>query len=96
MVQECTHLASLGDVTPGGDGCEECSAAGGRWVHLRMCMSCGHIGCCDDSPGRHATGHFVSTGHPVVQSYEPGEDWWWCFADELGFTVSDAPNYAHA
>ena len=66
-------------------GCEECLASGGRWVHLRMCQSCGHIGCCDNSPGRHATGHHAETGHPIIRSAEPGEDWSWCYVDELMF-----------
>ena len=68
-------------------GCEECLASGDRWVHLRMCQTCGHIGCCDSSPNRHATAHFQSTGHPVVRSAEPGEDWSWCYADELMFRL---------
>ncbi|MFJ7241296.1 UBP-type zinc finger domain-containing protein [Streptomyces olivaceus] len=65
---------------PSGTGCAECDAAGGWWFHLRRCASCGHVGCCDSSPGQHATEHFRSTGHPVVQSYEPGEDWYWDYA----------------
>lgn len=78
----CEHLTEAGDPearTP--EGCEECLAAGGRWVHLRRCLSCGHVGCCDSSPGKHATAHFQATGHPVVRSYEPGETWRWCYAD---------------
>ncbi|AOW85542.1 MULTISPECIES: UBP-type zinc finger domain-containing protein [Streptomyces] len=65
---------------PSGTGCAECDAAGGWWFHLRRCAGCGHVGCCDSSPGQHATEHFRSTGHPVVQSYEPGEDWYWDYA----------------
>ncbi|MFE3544202.1 UBP-type zinc finger domain-containing protein [Nocardia sp. NPDC059177] len=64
---------------PSGPGCAECSAAGGWWVHLRRCAKCGHVGCCDSSPSRHASKHFASTGHPFIQSYEPGEDWFWNF-----------------
>ncbi|MEU1280890.1 UBP-type zinc finger domain-containing protein [Streptomyces sp. NPDC005805] len=64
-------------VPPSGAGCVDCDAAGGWWVHLRRCARCGHIGCCDDSPGRHATAHARSSGHPVVRSYEPGESWFW-------------------
>lgn len=64
-------------VAPSGPGCAECSAAGGWWVHLRRCTACGHVGCCDTSPSQHATTHFRATGHPVIQSYEPGEDWCW-------------------
>jgi hypothetical protein len=63
-------------------GCEECLELGRRWVHLRKCLSCGHVGCCDSSPGRHATGHFARIGHPVVRSFEPGEEWRWCYVDQ--------------
>lgn len=65
------------------EGCEECLALGTRWVHLRMCQSCGHIGCCDNSPEKHATGHFEQTGHPIIRSVEPGEGWSWCYEDEV-------------
>jgi uncharacterized UBP type Zn finger protein len=84
-VSTCTHLdqVEVVELPPEVAGCEECLASGDRWVHLRMCQSCGHIGCCDSSPNRHATAHFRSTGHPVVRSAEPGEDWSWCYADEL-------------
>jgi uncharacterized UBP type Zn finger protein len=95
MAAPCEHLASAADVQPRTDGCEECLAMGSRWVHLRMCMSCGHVGCCDQSPNRHATAHFQASTHPLVQSFEPGEDWWWCYADEVGFFVDGAPSYAH-
>ena len=64
-------------------GCEECLKTGGRWVHLRLCLSCGHVGCCDSSPNRHATKHFHDTSHPLVQSFQPGEDWIWCYVDEV-------------
>jgi Zn-finger in ubiquitin-hydrolases and other protein len=64
-------------VPPSGIGCAECDAAGGWWVHLRRCAACGHIGCCDDSLARHATKHWRETGHPVIRSFEPGEDWFW-------------------
>lgn len=81
----CSHLASAPPAaTPGTpEGCEECLALGERWVHLRLCLACGHVGCCDSSPRRHASAHFAATGHPVVRSYEPGESWRWCFVDEL-------------
>lgn len=64
-------------------GCEECLAAGGRWVHLRHCLHCGHIGCCDSSPGRHASKHFQASHHAVVRSFEPGERWAWCYVDQV-------------
>jgi uncharacterized UBP type Zn finger protein len=69
-------------------GCEDCLASGGRWLHLRMCMSCGKIGCCDDSPNRHARRHAGESAHPIVRSAEPGEDWSWCFVDEVAFVVA--------
>lgn len=72
-------------VTPSGTGCVECEAAGGWWVHLRRCAQCGHIGCCDTSPNQHATAHFRATGHPMMQSFEPGEDWFWNFETGKGF-----------
>jgi uncharacterized UBP type Zn finger protein len=80
----CEHLDGLdGAVEPSRtDGCEDCLAIGARWVHLRLCMSCGHVGCCDSSPNRHATAHFHESGHPIIQSFEPGERWAWCYADE--------------
>ena len=87
MPTECAHWQNLPSVTantPG--GCEECLKTGGRWVHLRLCLHCGHVGCCDNSPGLHATKHFHASGHAVMQSFEPGEDWGWCYIDvaELG------------
>jgi uncharacterized UBP type Zn finger protein len=86
----CTHVDQITVVEPAGDvaGCEECLASGGQWVHLRMCQVCGHVGCCDNSPGRHATGHFEATSHPVMRSVEPGEDWSWCYVDEAMFRLS--------
>jgi hypothetical protein len=69
---------------PSGTGCLECEADGGWWVHLRRCVECGHVGCCDTSPAQHATAHFRETGHPVVQSFEPGEDWFWDYERETG------------
>jgi uncharacterized UBP type Zn finger protein len=80
---DCSHLNQIRDVTPQSDGCAECLATGGRWVHLRMCLECGYVGCCDSSPGKHATGHFHTTHHPVMRSVEPGEAWGWCFVDEV-------------
>jgi hypothetical protein len=91
----CGHMEFAKDVQPSGDGCVECLKEGGRWVHLRLCETCGHIGCCDSSPGRHASAHAATQEHPLVQSYEPGEDWWWCYVDEVAFSVPGAPTYAH-
>lgn len=83
-MQTCQHLAQAQDPPPRTpQGCEECLAAGTQWVHLRKCLSCGHIGCCDSSPGKHATAHATGTGHPVFASFEPGEDWRWCHLDRI-------------
>ena len=80
----CEHLAAAGDPEPQStDGCQDCLALGlTDWVHLRRCLTCGRIGCCDSSPRRHATAHFTETGHPVIQSFQPGETWCWCYLDE--------------
>jgi len=79
---QCTHLDQIELVEPHTrEGCEDCLRIGGRWVHLRLCLSCGHVGCCDSSPNRHATAHAQADGHPIVQSMEPGEDWRWCYVD---------------
>src|SRR5437867_12414658 len=75
----CSHLDSIRDVEPSSWGCEDCLRIGDTWVHLRVCMTCGHVGCCDSSKNRHASRHAATDGHPVVQSYEPGEDRLWCF-----------------
>jgi uncharacterized UBP type Zn finger protein len=81
---ECTHLDQIRDVTPlTPEGCGECLKTGDRWLHLRLCLTCGGVNCCDSSPNKHATKHFHGSGHPIVQSFEPGEDWIWCFVDEL-------------
>jgi len=79
----CEHLKHAHDVPAHTRGCEECLKSGDSWVHLRLCLSCGHVGCCDSSPNRHATKHYHKTQHPVVRSAEPGERWMWCYEDEL-------------
>jgi uncharacterized UBP type Zn finger protein len=84
MSAPCTHLDQINDVTARTpDGCEECLQTGDRWVHLRLCLTCGHVGCCDSSKNKHATKHFHATEHPIVQSFQPGEDWVWCYVDEV-------------
>jgi monovalent cation/hydrogen antiporter len=84
-VAACVHLEETSEVAPRTpEGCEECLAGGTRWVHLRLCEQCGHVGCCDSSPMKHATAHFRSTEHPVIRSFEPGESWRWCYVDEVG------------
>ena len=81
---ECSHLGQVRDVRPRTpEGCEECLRTGSEWVHLRLCLSCGHVGCCDNSPNKHATGHFRQTHDALIQSFEPEEDWGWCYIDEV-------------
>jgi uncharacterized UBP type Zn finger protein len=80
----CTHLDQVRDVPPGTpDVCEECLQLGDTWVHLRVCRICGHVGCCDNSKNTHATKHYHATGHPIIQSFERGENWMWCYEDEV-------------
>jgi len=83
MATNCKHLNQIRNVSPSGTGCKECLEMGDTWVHLRWCLTCGHVGCCDDSKNRHATKHFHATHHPLMQSLEPGEDWRWCYIDEM-------------
>jgi len=78
----CTHQDQIREIGPNTQGCEECLKLGESWVHLRMCLSCGHVGCCDNSKNKHATEHFQATGHPVMRSIEPGESWKWCYVDK--------------
>jgi uncharacterized UBP type Zn finger protein len=87
----CTHLdhIHITELPEAVDGCEECLATGSKWVHLRICLECGHVGCCDDSPNRHSTGHARATDHPIMRSLEPGEEWSWCFVDELGMIIRE-------
>jgi uncharacterized UBP type Zn finger protein len=79
----CSHLDQIKEVTPSAAGCEDCLKTGGWWVHLRICRICGYVGCCDQSPSKHATKHFYKTNHPIIQSIEPGEDWLWCYIDKM-------------
>jgi uncharacterized UBP type Zn finger protein len=80
--QGCVHQDQIRDVTPSADGCEDCLKTGDPWVHLRMCLTCGYAGCCDNSPNKHATKHHHDTEHPLITSLEPDEDWIWCYVDE--------------
>ena len=84
---KCSHLDEVRKVKPSAKGCEECLKIGSKWVHLRMCLICGHVGCCDSSPHRHATRHFNATKHPIMRSIEPGESWGWCFIDQMEVDV---------
>ena len=89
--ESCPHLAEMKPVHAHSRGCEECLAMGDTWVHLRLCMHCGHVGCCDSSKNKHARKHFRGTHHPIMRSLEPGELWGWCFVDELGFDPLPTP-----
>jgi Zn-finger in ubiquitin-hydrolases and other protein len=88
MSHSCSHLHTLRPVTPSALGCEECLALGARWVHLRICRTCGHVGCCDDSKNKHATKHFKATQHPIIEGYDPPEGWGWCFVDEASLDLT--------
>lgn len=79
----CTHLDQIRDVQPNSDGCEACRALGDTWVHLRECLTCGNVGCCDDSKNTHATKHYQAEHHPLIRSFQPGEHWAWCYVDEV-------------
>jgi uncharacterized UBP type Zn finger protein len=83
----CEHLTEVEPVAARTSGCEECLKTCARWVHLRLCLTCGHVGCCDGLPGRHATRHYQHTGHAVMASFEPGERWAWCYVDQTELPV---------
>jgi len=83
MSETCEHIKHAKRMKPHSKGCEECLKIGDGWIHLRLCLECGHVGCCDSSKNKHATKHFHASKHPVVQSLEPGERWMWCYEDEV-------------
>ncbi|HYO91964.1 MAG TPA: UBP-type zinc finger domain-containing protein [Pyrinomonadaceae bacterium] len=85
MLKRCTHLDQVREVVPSADGCEDCLKSGDRWLRLRICESCGHVGCCDSSKNKHATKHYQASRHPIIKSFEPGEDWAYCYVDEMFF-----------
>jgi uncharacterized UBP type Zn finger protein len=91
----CSHLdqIELRELPAEVDGCEDCLRSGGEWLHLRICLTCGHVGCCDSSPNRHATAHQHATEHPIIHSLEPGEDWSWCYLDDVAFVVRDVTGH---
>ena len=97
MSETCTHLdqVTLVELPVSVDGCDDCLRDGGKWLHLRICLTCGHVGCCDNSPGRHATAHYHATSHPIIRSLEPGEDWSWCYVDEIGFVLRGVRGTTH-
>jgi uncharacterized UBP type Zn finger protein len=90
-MSSCTHLDTITvlELPESVEGCEECLREGGVWLHLRICLECGHVGCCDDSPNRHATAHYHSSGHPLIRSLEPNEEWSWCYIDEVGMVIEN-------
>ncbi len=85
----CSHLdeVEVRELPREVEGCEDCLASGGKWLHLRICLTCGHVGCCDDSPNRHATAHHHVSSHPLIRSLEPGEDWCWCYVDDVALLI---------
>jgi uncharacterized UBP type Zn finger protein len=90
-MKQCTHLDTI-EITELPEevaGCEDCLATGDVWLHLRICLNCGHVGCCDDSPNKHATAHAGASDHPIIRSLEPGEDWCWCYDDEVGMRIAE-------
>jgi uncharacterized UBP type Zn finger protein len=88
-VPDCAHLGHVRvtDLPESVPGCEECLRTGDPWFHLRICLECGHVGCCDSSPNRHASAHYEASGHPIMRSLQPGEDWSWCYVDEIGLAI---------
>ena len=92
MTENCSHLDQVRDVLPSADGCEDCLRIGATWVHLRLCMTCGHVGCCDSSPNRHATRHFQASQHPIIKSFQPGEEsgGGWSYAHLLRAALEEA------
>ena len=91
MAIECSHGDAIKDVTPSAEGCEECLQSGDSWVHLRLCRTCGHVGCCDESKNKHATQHFHKTQHPIIEGYDPPEGWGWCYVDEVMVDLEPTP-----
>jgi hypothetical protein len=89
MTDTCRHVGTIRTVTPSARGCEDCLREGSAWFHLRICRACGHVGCCDQSPGQHATKHFLASGHPIIEGYDPPEGWGWCFVDEGFIELAD-------
>jgi uncharacterized UBP type Zn finger protein len=88
MADQCTHIDRIEEVTPSSTkGCAECMAKGDRWTHLRLCLTCGQVGCCDSSPNKHASKHAAAADHPIATSFEPGETWAWCYVDDVALEV---------
>jgi uncharacterized UBP type Zn finger protein len=95
VAEACPHFDQIRDVKPSANGCEDCIKIGAAWNELRVCLTCGHVGCCDDSENQHATKHFHSTQHPLIKSFDPGETWGWCYLDKRYFKdMPDRPGGA--
>ena len=90
----CEHVEQAKDLQPAAHVCEDCVRTGDRWLHLRICLTCGHVGCCDSSKNKHATKHYHATTHPIMRSIEPGEDWGWCYPDEITLDLSRGVEHA--
>jgi uncharacterized UBP type Zn finger protein len=88
-MDECNHTSDIMPVSPSARGCEECLKTGSPWVHLRICRICGHVGCCDQSPGQHATKHYHATQHPIIEGYDPPEGWGYCYIDDVFIELGD-------
>jgi uncharacterized UBP type Zn finger protein len=96
MTSQCTHVRDVGNVTHVANGrCFDRPQTGDTWVHLRICMTCGYVGCFDSSPNRHASRHAVTSEHPVAQSFEPTEDWYWCYIDQVAFVIPGSPELSY-
>jgi uncharacterized UBP type Zn finger protein len=93
-MNKCAHLEQAHDLRPNRHVCEDCVKTGDTWVHLRLCLTCGHVGCCDSSKNKHATKHYHATSHPIVRSIERGEEWAWCYVDELAYDLSKGLEHA--
>jgi hypothetical protein len=91
MSELCTHVdhVHVTELPSSSEGCEECLASGGRWLHLRICLECGKVGCCDSSPSQHARRHAAEAQHPIIRSLQPGEQWSWCFVDEIDMLIPE-------
>jgi uncharacterized UBP type Zn finger protein len=95
-VKNCVHLTQARNFEPDRHVCEDCVKTGDTWVHLRLCLTCGHVGCCDSSKNKHATKHYHATSHPIIRSIEPGEEWGWCYVDEVTYDLSRGVEHARA
>jgi uncharacterized UBP type Zn finger protein len=95
-LKNCGHLTQARDLEAERQVCEDCVKTGDTWVHLRLCLTCGHVGCCDSSKNKHATRHYHATSHPIIRSIEPGEEWGWCYVDEVTYDLSRGVEHARA